>query len=510
MAKADVVIFSVSPQPALDVPENLLADTSIRWNNRLYSDLLYQRGLGAYRVASHCRAHGYTCQVITFLTYFDQSELQYLAESFIGPHTVIAISVVFPVGHSIQPISQLLGFVRQRWPDNKIVLGGNNVLYTGLEQHQKFDAYFTGYSEQSFVEWLDQHHKKTAKRLYPQCNNCTVIDGETSLEKFDVQTLDHAWHHDDCVIEGEQIPIEIARGCIFACKFCSYRNIGKKKFDYIRDANLIKKEMIANYENHGVTEYIFSDDTFNDSTFKVQTLHDAFATLPFQLSFWCFLRLDLLHRFPEQISLLKNMGLKDAFFGIETLNHASGKSIGKGLHPDKVKQTIHDLVHVHWKDSVSFSCNLIVGLPYETEQSQLDTFAWFEQYPTVNLGVHSLFFIPGHNSSIGKDPAAYGYTFDNMTAPNIPKQHKNKAAGWINNVGMTEGRAIELAAAAMKPAGTLNGSMQFRYQYLTGGQGSLKDMSWEKAWPLVENGAKKFREQYRHKLFAVAERYRQQ
>lgn len=509
MTKPDVVIFSVAPSPALNVPFDLLADSGIKWSTHVYSQKLYQRGMGAYQVANHCRVHGYSCQVVTFLAYFDQQELEYLAESFIGQHTVIGFSTVFLVDNLLTPMRRLVTYIQQRWPNNKTVLGGNLVFSTGLDNDKKFDAYFTGYGEQSFVEWLDQHHKKSHSRIYPKHHGCTVIDGETSAQKFDIQTLDHQWHEDDCLIPGEQLPIEIARGCIFACKFCSFRNIGKKKFDYIRNSELIKKELIYNYEKFGITSYVFSDDTFNDSTFKVQTLHDIFVSLPFQIEFFCYLRLDLLRRYPEQIGLLKNMGLRDAWFGIETLNWASGQAIGKGLHPKKIKQMIHDLVHVHWQDSVSVTCSLIVGLPYETVQSQLETFAWFDQYPTVNTVVNPLFFVPGHDSSIGRDHGAHGYVLDEKINSPV-NQNGFRRPGWINNVGMTEEQACQMARDYLKPTVGPNGTDRYRLEYLTGGDGSLKNTTWAEAWPKIEDGAKKFREQYRHKLFAVAERYRQQ
>jgi hypothetical protein len=53
-----------------------------------------------------------------------------------------------------------------------------------------------------------------------------------------------------------------------------------------------------------------------------------------------------------------------AFFGIESFNHASAKSIGKGLHPDKVIEELYkfnDLLP-HCGTTGSF----IVGLPHET------------------------------------------------------------------------------------------------------------------------------------------------
>jgi hypothetical protein len=201
--------------------------------------------------------------------------------------------------------------------------------------------------------------------------------------------------------------------------------------------------------------------------------------------------------------------LRDAFFGIESLNYESAKAIGKGLHPDSVKQTLHDLYHTHWKDNISISCGIIVGLPYETAESQLETLKWFQQYPEINMSVHTLSLplsVDGL-SVFSRDPESHGYTFDPAVKvqPNDIFRH-----GWINNVGMTESAARRLTAFTnqqRKPL--LAGSDRFDFENLTGGRGSLDYKAWTEAVPLISQGFEKFVQQYRTKLFAVADRCRQ-
>ena len=123
----------------------------------------------------------------------------------------------------------------------------------------------------------------TPKRMYPTKNNQIIIDGKSS--HFDITTLNHQWHSKDCILPGETLPIEISRGCIFKCNFCSYPLNGKKKFDYLRDPALIKEELIYNYENFQTTNYFFADDTFNDSTLKLESLHKVITELPFKIKF---------------------------------------------------------------------------------------------------------------------------------------------------------------------------------------------------------------------------------
>ena len=50
-----------------------------------------------------------------------------------------------------------------------------------------------------------------------------------------------------------------------------------------------KKELIENYENLGVTNYILSDDTLNDSDYKINP-PETF-TSPFELTFSCLFKI---------------------------------------------------------------------------------------------------------------------------------------------------------------------------------------------------------------------------
>ena len=81
---------------------------------------------------------------------------------------------------------------------------------------------------------------------------------------------------------------------------------------------------------------------------KLQQIYQAIKTSGVDLRFSAFVRLDLLERFPEQIPLLKKMGLRSVFFGLESLNDESLKVIGKGIKSEKIiksKRQIFALIY---------------------------------------------------------------------------------------------------------------------------------------------------------------------
>jgi hypothetical protein len=124
-----------------------------------------------------------------------------------------------------------------------------------------------------------------------------------------------------------------------------------------------------------------------------------------------YLRLDLLHAHPEQINLLYEMGLGSAFFGIETLNHESGKVIGKGMKPELIKEFVVDLYENHWHKEIPITASFIIGLPGETKQSVIDTYNWCQGAPITDLWFPLFIKFNGHfKSEFDINFLEYGYT----------------------------------------------------------------------------------------------------
>jgi hypothetical protein len=121
-----------------------------------------------------------------------------------------------------------------------------------------------------------------------------------------------------------------------------------------------------------------------------------------------------LQRYPEQIPLLKEMGLRSAFFGIESLNWESAKAIGKGLHPDKIKETLFDVRKI-WQEDVSVYSSFICGLPHETPDTFNEWTQWIiDKAPIDSWSCAPLFLYPSDydgnwTSEFAKNPKEHGY-----------------------------------------------------------------------------------------------------
>ena len=95
-------------------------------------------------------------------------------------------------------------------------------------------------------------------------NNTSIYNNVVGEQSFFSKSKTSYVEH-DYILKNEVPILEIGRGCIFNCKFCSFALKGKKKLDYIKDQSLLRDELIEHYEKYGMDKYIFVDDTFNDS-----------------------------------------------------------------------------------------------------------------------------------------------------------------------------------------------------------------------------------------------------
>ena len=168
---------------------------------------------------------------------------------------------------------------------------------------------------------------------------------------------------------------EMSRGCKFKCDFCNFPILGVKG-DYSRTQEDFDYEMRYNYDNFGITQYMIADETFNDRPEKIRKFADVAEKLPFRPWFTAFIRADLLFTHRDTWDDLDRLGVAGQFYGIETFNHASGKTVGKGMHPDKIKQGLLDYQKYQEGKLYRGGMGMIIGLPHEDKLSILETRKW--------------------------------------------------------------------------------------------------------------------------------------
>jgi len=319
---------------------------------------------GPFRIATELRNKGYTVQCIDISSFskLDENFLKILS-CFIDKNTLwLGFSTTFFSSINKLDFENLIQFAKNINPNLEIIGGGSRVdLLTDLEI-----KLFLGYSDTEIIEFTDWCAKKNKNLKF----NFKLINGSEYNDFCNSQII---YDPSDFILSSDVLPIEISRGCIFKCKFCSYELNGKTKGEWIKNPKVLIDEFNRNYNDWGVTNYIFSDDTYNDSLEKIKKMYyEVFEKLTFKIKFSAYLRLDLIMRFPEMAHFLKESGLENAIFGIETINFESAKSIGKGVNPELQFNFIKELKEKEFKN-INIHSGFILGLPYDTEATCVDT-----------------------------------------------------------------------------------------------------------------------------------------
>jgi radical SAM superfamily enzyme YgiQ (UPF0313 family) len=375
----------------------------IMWN-ALVVDKFVGRTIGPYKLAHWLRKNSYDVQVIDFVHFLSEERLFNVTSHFITADTkILGVSTTFfpwePKKHSDgverripESMFNVLKRIKLEYPQIKIVLGGY--------QSESFPSYgiidatvmsYTGSTEEIFLEYLEHLILGTppphSEILLQSGNKNRPFYNRALNVIYNIENDDFKFTKQDCILPGEPLPLDISRGCIFACKFCQYQHIGKKKYDYVRGMELIEQEILNNYELSGTTSYYLLDDTFNDTQQKLEEFLAMTKRLPFKLSYTAYIRGDLVHRFPETPFILKDSGLFGAYFGLESLHPDASKLIGKAWSGKHARSFIPELCHNIWNDEVLVHTNFIVGLTHDTPENIYDTAQWY-----LDNNMHSIVF----------------------------------------------------------------------------------------------------------------------
>lgn len=437
----------------------------------------YGKYAGTYKLSTEIRNNGYTCQVIDLFSYFTFDNLKKIINKFVTSETILIgfsctlmekrigpygnpKSKVYNFGRPDEEVSEIIRYAKQKNPKIKTVAGGARINVNSYWNFIDFTVVNKGdVAIIKLIEHLLYGTNLPAIKSQPNI----VIDGSSedyfyTQEQFAQSSI--IYQTEDIILKNECLPIEIARGCVFKCAYCHFDLIGKKIGDWQKNSDILRNEMLINYQKYGTTHYMFSDELINESMPKMQMVYDVIMSLPFKITYTSYARLDLIWRFPAMRDMLLDSGAVSIAFGIETMNDSAGKKIGKGLGGERIKETLAFCAET-WTNKVITSSQFIIGLPGEDRSSIAKTLDYLvsDECKLDIFGFLPLFIRPEEdgrsNSLIDKNPKKYGYTLlknqpwkgtsmDFLEAvelvnelyrdPRVQKKIKFSAATWMGRV----------------------------------------------------------------------------
>lgn len=411
----------------------LLADTT---------EVLYlQKSIGPYKVANALRTAGFDVLVVNHLHIFSIDEIKLILKHAINDKTLfVGVSPFFyrlienpeqlnadnhekggtrfhekEIGsylpHGIKYNQEIRALIKELNPNCKIVLGGPEARDSA---HTKdYDYVVLGYAETSVVDLANHLATNVPLNNSRRSIHRNIIVDDSKALGYNFVSTQMTYADHDFILPNESLTIEIGRGCIFSCTFCSFPLIGKKKNDHVKLEEVLLAEFLENYQRFGTTRYIFGDDTFNDSREKVEMIHRISKKLPFQLEYWAYIRVDLLAAHIDTVDLLYESGLRAAYFGIETLHPKAAAVVGKGGVRKKIVDTVNYIKN-KYGNKIMLNGTFIFGLPNEPVSSMLETAELLTSgmLQLDTWGIYPLFINESmaFSSKFDREYAKYGYT----------------------------------------------------------------------------------------------------
>lgn len=369
--------------------------------------VLVYKTIGAFKCAYELRKNGHTCLVVDYLHDFSMDEFKRVIDSAMSDKTVmigfsttfmldtsgdqddtnivykpLTDNIFFPQGKEFE--NTAISYIKQK--NAKCAIGVGGVKVHPNYNNKNADFVFLGFSETSIVNVVAYlKNEQPIEHSHKNIWGVTVVDDKTA-NKYDFSNSKFEWEETD-VVNAKVLPIEIARGCIFKCKFCSYPLIGKKKLDFIKSSDALYEELQTSYDKFGVKNFFIIDDTFNDSEYKLDAVLNAVKRLNYQPYFWAYTRLDLIARDMQLFDKLYQIGVRSFYFGIETIDNTAGKLIGKGYDKEKLVNAIKQIRSSY--PDVLLHGSFIIGLPEETLESCQST---FDRIMSQDIPLHSFNF----------------------------------------------------------------------------------------------------------------------
>ena len=406
----------------------------------------FMRSAGPYRISTELNRFGVSCKVIPILSYLTSSNTLTTVVESIKPR-VLGISTTFLSPELLSLLVVTVAEMKSKEPHMRIVVGGSHASVLA----NVADATVYGYADSVIADTV-------IKLMAGHSGIKNIYNKHT--DTFDFSSSQIAYDH--IGINNEVLPIEIARGCIFNCAFCSYPLNGKKKIDYLKHEPVLLNELVSLNSTIGTTSYMFVDDTLNDSTAKIKMLKSIFDRLPYDLTFTSYMRLDLLASHSEQISLLQGH-VFGAFFGVESMDHSNAKMVGKGMPFMKQIETA-------WRIKEQWNCHItasfILGLPADGPDAgdRLMEFITSKNNPFDGIHISPLSIATKPqmwSSKFEKNPGGYGYDL-------------GKGGYWVNRTNGLD------RSYWVKKTSEINAEYRPRNRYGCWTACALKNIGWDK------------------------------
>ncbi len=280
------------------------------------------------------------------------------------------------------PLSiRIAGSIKQRRPDCTVLFGGPHSSAVDIQTMAAFpcvDFILRGEADESLLlfleEWRGERRYSAVPGLTWRSSAGPVRNGQAPLIA-DLDSLPLPAYDLDGGLAGvKAAPVELGRGCPFACTFCSTNEFFRRKFR-VKSPPRMLADMRAIASTYGLRKFDLTHDMFAVDRKRVVAFCECMIQSGEKFRWACSARTDCVD--DELLELMAAAGCYGIFFGVETGSRRMQKIIGKELDPDRAKVIIDTAERLGIHTTVS----VIAGFPEET---------WTDLRETAGMYMHAM------------------------------------------------------------------------------------------------------------------------
>jgi radical SAM superfamily enzyme YgiQ (UPF0313 family) len=274
---------------------------------------------------------------------------------------------------------RVAGEVKRRHPGSLVVLGGPQASVVDVATLRAFpsiDLVARGEAEQSLPELVDAlagHGPLAAVPgiTFRRNENREIVRTPDAPLVLDLDELPFpAFHLFPDVRFCRHFPLELGRGCPFACTFCSTNDFFRRRFRLKSPARMIA-DMRRVKQTYGIDSFELVHDMFTVDRKRVVEFCEALLESEEEFTWGSSARTDCIDE--ELIALMARAGCRGVFFGIESGSSRMQKIIDKGLALDDSTERVGSCD----KFKINTAVSLMAGFPEETLDDLRATAAFF-------------------------------------------------------------------------------------------------------------------------------------
>ncbi|MBE7065742.1 MAG: radical SAM protein [Ruminococcaceae bacterium] len=366
---------------------------------------LADESVGTLLLATILSEKGIDCEILQFFRIGELSDFEGFTGNALKTIGEIRPKIVsfYTRCDTYHIVLKLAQRIKENFPDIYIVFGGPQSDITAEETVKNVsfvDFVCCGEGENTvyplFLSLIENRPDYDVPGLVYRQNGAVIKNPRPELicDLDSIPMIDYSklrYKKIDAKENGSYFPIDVGRGCPFACTYCSTKTMWGRKYR-LKSPKRIVEEIKYIHDKFGVNNFVFAHDMFTLNREKVIETCKLIKQLPFGIKWKCSARLDCIDK--ELIDIMADSGMENIYIGIETGSPRMQKLINKNLNLDSAATMIEYIA----SKNIGVTASFIYGFPDETEDDLSETLKLISELITienVNLQAHLCTFLPG-------------------------------------------------------------------------------------------------------------------